>query len=273
MSSLVSLALRIAAVRLLTGATLAEGRVFDSAIAPLDEMIDRDPAPLIVVSTEDERAEIAGRSLIGSNSTVDLVFDVVIASHVTRAIVIGDGEEAQQLDTVIPATDGGLEMSLAIMGRQIIRAMTYKAPHAEGWSEVFKALVPSIKAISSKRGAGATNGMKFSARQITVTVEPVMEPDFGRDPEDGSAFDLFLKAMEADPELADKAAVIRAEIIGEPLPAYRRPFADLVVRDAEAEGLGITSLISPPEEAAALTEIEIDGLGPVTDAIAEENLP
>jgi hypothetical protein len=273
MSSLVSLALRISAVRLLKNATLAGTRVFDSAVMPLDEMIGKAPEPFLVVSTEDEKAELSGRSMIGSNSTVDLVFDVAIASHIVRRVQVGEGEEAEQFDTVIPATDGGLEMSLALISRQITRALTYKAPHASGWGEVFKALVPSIKAISSKRGAGSANGVKFSARQIIVTLEPVMEPDFGRLPEEGSAFDLFLKAMEADAELASLAPLIRSEIVGEALPEYRHAFADLALRDPEAAGLGIAPLINPPEPPAALEEIEIEEVGIITCEAAEEQLP
>ena len=60
--SIIALAIRMAATRALEteGATLAGARVFDSAITPLDEMVSAEPKPMIVVSTEDDSAEVGG---------------------------------------------------------------------------------------------------------------------------------------------------------------------------------------------------------------------
>ena len=61
--SLSRLAMRIAAARALKDATLAEARVFDSAIDPIDQTIAETRAPVLIVTTDDHEVETAGRDL------------------------------------------------------------------------------------------------------------------------------------------------------------------------------------------------------------------
>jgi hypothetical protein len=83
--SLVALALRIATVKALAGRTFAEGRVFDSAIAPLDVTVSEERAPLIVVYTDEESAEVSGHDLLVPDRALSLVIHCAVASKVTAA--------------------------------------------------------------------------------------------------------------------------------------------------------------------------------------------
>ncbi len=266
------MALRMAARRLVEGATLAGDRVFDSAIAPLDEMIAGDPAPAIVISTEDEKFNVAGRDVIGTGGTIELVFEVVVASYVQQTIMVA-GEEQTALDVVIPATDAGFEVSLSLISRQIMRALTYKGPAPSVWFDVFKRLAPSIKSIASRRGAGGKDSTKFAARQIIITVDAVAEPDFGVEPEPGTSIAAFLEAVEADGELRQMAPMLRAVIVGDDIPTWRRSASELGLLDVEAAGLGTMPAIIPPEEPSPVTSIEVAGLGGVDEATASEQVP
>ena len=123
MSSIASMALRLAARRLLEGNTMAGEAVYDSAIAPIDHMVeDGDTAPFIVISSEDEVATIQQREILSGERSIDLVIEIAIAAKVT-----GTGKPDQEGDPepeiVIPATDAGLEISLTLISRQVLHRL------------------------------------------------------------------------------------------------------------------------------------------------------
>ncbi|SOC47700.1 hypothetical protein SAMN05892877_13234 [Rhizobium subbaraonis] len=273
MSGIVALALRMSARRLIEDATLAGARVFDSAIAPIDEMIAKDPAPAIVISTEDEKFNVAGRDVVGTAGTIELVFEIVVASYVQQTIEVAGGEVQTALDVVIPATDAGFEITLSLISRQIMRALTYKGSAPSIWFDVFKRLAPSIKSIASRRGAGSKDSTKFAARQIVITVDAVAEPDFGAEPEPGTSIAAFLVAVDADAELRQLAPMLRAVIVGDDIPTWRRTASELGLLDVEAAGLGTMPAIIPPEDPSAVTAVEVAGLGVVDEATADEQVP
>lgn len=264
MSSIASLALRIAALRLLKGATSVEDRVFDSAISTIDEMITEQPRGFIVVATEDERAGVTVHDVLSGERSIDLVIDIAIAGRVTARV---DGEEATTV--VIPETDGGIEMSLALVARQVMRAL-FAGPGP--WSSVFRAICPAVRQINTRRGAGS-QGTRFAARQIVFTVDPIDDPAFGVEPENGTAWAKFLAQVEADPELAAVAPAIRAAIVGDEIPSWQQVASVIGLADEAARGIGIMSANYPSGEPSELSEVEIEGIGPVTAVDIAEQLP
>ena len=93
--SLARLAMRIAAARALRGSTLAEGRVYDSAILPIDETIAAERQPILIVTTDDHELEVTGRDLFHGNVSCDLVIEAAIARN-TSARASAEAELSQR---------------------------------------------------------------------------------------------------------------------------------------------------------------------------------
>jgi hypothetical protein len=110
-------------------------------------------------------------------------------------------------------------------------------------------LVPRITRSLSRRGASAENGVRFAARQLVLTCDLVDTPVAGGTIAPNSAWGEVLSLMQADPDLASIAGLLRAEMDG-------RPLADEWRRAAEALGV-------PLEVANQI------GIGPVADLDAD----
>ena len=255
MSSLVSFALRVAAIRAIRGATLAGDRVHDSAISPIDHMVEKgESEPFIVIATEDEEAvNLAGRDATSGARTVDLVIEVAIAHSL---LAPGDNSETPP-EIVIPATDGGFELSLALIGRQIMRALF--EPGTNPWACAFARFAVSIGKISNRRGVGNKAGARFAARQYVITLNVLQEPSFGMTPAAGDAWHAFLAVMRNDPELAHIEPVVAAVITGEPeIADWDRARADCALTPEAAWGIGIGGVIDGEAPPLAITaDIEL----------------
>ena len=252
MSSLTAMALRFAARRALDGATFADDRVHDSSIAPVDHMIEGgDDAAFIVVSTEDEEAEITGRDITNGKRTVDLVIEVAIAHPVTGE-VDADSDGTPETEIVIPAADAGLELSLTLIVRQAHRALF------EGggpWSAIFRKFAIGVKKSTNRRGVGNKDGARFAARQIILTIEPISEPPFGHEPAEGEPWGELLALIEADGELAGIAPLIRQSITGTPAIAeWDRGRTDQGLTHDAARRIGPANPILPNEPPATITD-------------------
>ena len=209
MSSLVSTALRLTAKKALIDATYADERIHDSAITPIDHMVSSgEQKPFIVISTEDEKSTVIGRDVIGGNKTIDLVFEIAIA-HAVKAE--GDDPETE---IIVPATDAGLELSLALITRQMNRALFEQ--EGNQWCDLFRRFCINVKEITNRRGVGNEDGARFAARQIILTVEGIDEPSFGHQPQSDDAWGALLDQMDLEPDLASITPLFRAAIIGEP---------------------------------------------------------
>ncbi len=203
--SLSRLAVRIAAVRALRGATLAEGRVYDSAITPLDQTVREAPEPFLIVTTDTHERDITGRDLAHGADSLELVIEAAIASRVVATAP--DGAEVVTVE--IPNTDAGLEMTLDLIEGQIARAMM---DARAGWGLVLSRLILSFSRRLSRRGASAEDGIRYAARQIVLTCNPVADPVPGLPVPEGGAWAAFLAAAEADPGLAPVVPLLRAQI-------------------------------------------------------------
>ncbi len=244
MSSLVGMALRMTARRLLDETTFAGGRVHDSAIAPIDHMVEKgNDEPFIVISTEDEEAiQIQGRDINGGHRKIDLVIEVAIAHAVSAPVPAPEGEEgeppAPEVEIVIPATDAGMELSLSLIGRQIMRALFEQKDSP--WAVLFKRFCINVEKVSNRRGVGNKVGARFAARQIIISIECLQEPFFGHEPEAGEPWGDFLAQMLDDPELAEIEPLVRATITGKPeIEAWDRGRSDQGLTKEAAENIGI----------------------------------
>lgn len=251
MSSLTAMALRFAARKALDGATFAEGRVHDSAVAPIDEMAGRESAAFIIVSTEDEEATVTGRDVTNGSRTVDLVLEVAIAQPV-RADADADDDGTPETEIVIPATDAGMELSLSLTVRQMYRALF--AGGGE-WTRIFQQFAINTPKITSRRGVGNKDGARFAARQLILTIETISEPPFGHVPEAGEPWGNLLAAMEAEPDMAGLSLLVKQAITGTPaIEDWDRGRTDQGLTYGAAHKINITSPTLPEEEPPLLTD-------------------
>jgi hypothetical protein len=204
---LIRFAVRQCAARALRGATLAEDRVFLSVIDPLDTKVQETRAPMLIVNTDDHKIEAEGRDMTGGDHRLDLVIEAVVAQKVVTEGLDGNGEEVSV--TIIEA-DSGLDLTLDIIEHQVTRALL-----ADGtWPELFRRFVPVIHSRLSRRGADAS-GVRWAARQITITVDMLAEPVGGDLLQAGLVWGDFVAAMQADTGLAPIAPLIRGIIAGD----------------------------------------------------------
>lgn len=257
MSSLVGMALRMTSRRLLDGATFAGDRVHDSAIAPIDHMVkEGSDEPFILISTEDEEATmIPGRDVTGGHRKIDLVIEIAIA-HAVSAQPETEGDEPPAPEIVIPATDAGMELSLSLIGRQVMRALFEQADSP--WANLFKRFCIKVEKMSNRRGVGNKDGARFAARQIILSIECLQEPHFGHVPEGGEPWGDFLAQILLDPELAGIEPLIRSSITGTPeIAAWDRGRSDQGLTTEAAEAIGIRMAESPGEEPPLLAGGEL----------------
>lgn len=240
-----ALALRFCAARALKGATLANSRVYDSAISSIDDMVERDTQPFIVVSTDDQTYNIVGFDIIGGGGRqIDLVIDIAVASAVFRQV-----EGGEEVEIVVPHTDAGTELTVNLISRQVLRALF--EPQSGGvWGKMFRQIALSSSRVMIRRGAGTQKGVKFAAAQLVITVKPIAEPQFGFAPD--FVWADFIAEMRKDVSLAKLADEIETVIIGDQIPEWKA-ISSIIGFDAEvATGIGIYPLAG--EESEPVTE-------------------
>ena len=237
MSGMVSMALRIAARRALEGATFADMRVHDSAITPIDHMVwSGKSEPFIVISSEDEDARITGRDVTGGERMIDLVFEIAIA----HAVAAKPEADDSLPEIVIPATDAGLELSLSLIARQMMRALFEQAGNP--WANLFREFCINVRKITNRRGVGNKDGARFAARQIILRIEGLNEPPFGHEPAADEPWGRLLAQMRQDDELVDLAPLVSGAIIGKPpVPEWDRGRSDQGLSPETARRIGIAA--------------------------------
>jgi hypothetical protein len=208
--SIIALAIRMSATRALEteGATLAGARVFDSAITPLDEMVSAEPKPMIVVSTEDDSAEVGGADWNSGGRSIQLVIETAMS----QSVELPDGEGQGVL---VPNTDAGLELTLAVLSRQISACLFGRGGGA--WGVVFRKFVTGASEVVSRRGIQSKEGARIAARQTVYSISAMAEPPFDQPVAADTPLGAFLAAAAADPQTASLAALIREVIEGEPV--------------------------------------------------------
>ena len=246
--SLARLAMRVAAARALRGATLAEERVHDSAVAPIDQTIAEERLPILIVTTDDHEMEVTGRALFHGNVSCDLVIEAAIAARVEVA-----GEESV---ITIPHTDEGMELALDLMEHQVMAALTRER---SDWSRVWMKLVPRISRRLSRRGASVEKGVRFAARQFVLTCDLIEVPTDGTAIAAGTAWADLLSMMEDDADLAPIARMLRSEIEGQPLADWRRAANMLGIHLETANAIGLGPVLDISDDPTIFEEAEITG--------------
>lgn len=255
--SLTRLAMRIAAVRALTGATLAEDRVFDSAIDPVDVRIKAHRAPIIVVTTDEDSGKPDGRDLNLTDREVALVIEISVATATRVA--------SDDIEFVIPGTDEGLDALLDLTEWNVTRRLT---TDEAGWPRAFMMLVPRIMSVASKRGVN-TEGVRFAARQLILICDAVSEPPRGAPVDPLSAWGVFLAQVEATPDLVPMATLLRSLIEDPARPDWKRAAEAIGITEAGAEGIGIRPYdLTTEDDGETLVEIGVNDPSELT--IVEE---
>lgn len=239
--SLACFALRVCAVNAIRHRTAAGERVFDSSVAPMNAMEDSGRRSVIIVSSDDyrttaERETPSARDFL-SPKTVNLSFETLIGSFVT--VKSGDGGEFR-----IPHTDEGLELSINLIERQVLRAL---ASGDNEWSSLFLKFAPTLVDTASKRGAGSTDGNKFAARLTTISIATLSDPPFGEVPDPATPWGRFITALRADPNLPGVGDLILGAIVGDPISSdvSARISASMTSDEFAAVGLEPTATIDP----------------------------
>ncbi len=243
--SIARTAVRVAAVKAITGRTLAGPRVADSAIEPIDVAVGEVRLPLVTVTTDDDTIDTHGRDAWSGRRDLDLVIEMAVATEVK------DG------GFTIPQTDAGFEWTLDIMEHQIERALF---DEGTPWGAVFMMLVPRIHKRVSRRGASAERGVRFAARQLVLTVDVIATPEQGAEVDPGTGYGRLLALMAEDPELVKFGELLRGLIEQPQRPGWKRAAEAAGLTRESAEAIGIAPL-DPTEqgEPPILERAEIDG--------------
>lgn len=264
--SLVSLAMRLTLCEALDGATMAGSAVRDSNVAELDDLIkEGETRAVVTVATDEQEGTFDGHAFDIADRKVDLVIEIAVRKGVR--VLIQEAEDSPPQEAVVAdvaGTDGGLEMSVDLIARQVMQVMQAGGP----WSDLFRRFAGKPTKFTSKRGAGWKEGFRFAARQIVVTFDPrVFEPSFGR-PAEGVWSDLIAKLATAGAPLDRYAPLIAKVIEGTPIPEWRQLQVDLGLSDDDARAHGAGAQSGPGEQPAAAGKLESDGdhLGYVVEA-------
>ncbi len=205
--SLIGLALRICTVKALMNRTLAQHRVFDSSIAPLDMKVAEEAGPLIVVYTDDEDLTVESKDMLMGQRDLSLVIHFAVASK----FEVNDGSVSLEM----PHTDEGLEAALDFLRHDIVTVLQCGG---NDWSELWRELVVSIKSLAVRRGASAAKGLRFAGRELVIHLDTLADPSpssvarpfftslvalFRTDPDLEGIADLLEDRMKPGPALTD----------------------------------------------------------------------
>lgn len=220
--SLARFALRTSALHALRDATLVGDNVRDSDITAIDVSSDGalrtdEDRPFILIYTDDGTAEDADLRDLRENGLTDFVCEFGIASAMTSTNEQG---ETTIVGVNVPGTDANFEMTLDIIDRQIVAALTGPAP----WADLWRRLSRKVTRIERRRAASAEDGTRVAARQLRIRLDAIPDPAWGQPLAPTSVWLSFADALaDADP---DAAAVLGA-FLGDQDPALT---ADLIRR-------------------------------------------
>lgn len=253
--SLCALVLRIATVQALKGVTLAEDRVHDSELTPIDKLAADQPKPSTAVYIDESREAVEGHDWLDADREVDLVLASVAATRAT--IRSGDGPE--DIATV-PKTDGGLELTLDLLDRQNRQVLL--SGDETGWAGIWRRLVFRLVSIETQRG-GNDEGTRFAARETVITIKTLSEPQFGAEPE-GVWLD-FIALCRATLGLENMGDMIETAITSPTgLEPWQIDQARLGVTRDDMRGLGLAPPLPITTPDAEPVETIDTGSGPRT---------
>lgn len=272
--SLTSLAIRTCAFMALYKSTIAEDRVFESLLAPIDETAKEYPKPFVTIAVDESRArgEQVGTDLLASTDSISLVIELAI-----QAPVEIEGQDGETVTTVeLPETETSLEWALDLLSHEIIRRLTIDPT----WGDLFRSFVMAYHNVVRVRG-GMAEKVRLAARQIVLEIKPISDPDSSALASSDLPWPRFLSALRAipvmptagaDPNLAaypSLADSLERAIRDTGFESWEVAAARLGVTRADAGGLGFGPHPLLAQNAIPLAE-EIDLSGDLSAAITEE---
>lgn len=176
--------------------TLAKGNVFDSKIEPVEDMKADQVFPTCVIYTDyDKDYWSKGKMAIGSrnlNLTIELL--VVQAEEVDNSGVF---------NVDCPETDSEIETTLDLLEDQVFRALRNGSVAAD----CFNYICVDCVGVVSRRGASFESGQRLAARQITLEMAAMMDPEAGVVPAQVAAF--LDQLEESSPDYRDRVPFLR----------------------------------------------------------------
>lgn len=243
--SLVSLALRLATIRALKGATYAGERVFDSMVSPADLVAIGKQQTIIIVTTDDDDISIQGRDFMAGDHSLELVIEVAAAS---KLVVEIEGESNEEIIT-IPASDAGLEASLNFIGWQITKALSASGGE---WGDLWRTIVMKVLSVTSRRGADERSGVRYAARQYVFKVDHIAEPQPGTPVREGDAWHRIVQMMLADHEFSSFGKIIEGFVTGNEADQWKAYQMALGLADDETGVFPEKPLVDGAEKLAAV---------------------
>lgn len=252
--SLMRTALRLTTVAALRGLTIAQMRVYDSDNTPINDAVNsaQKALPYITVYTDDDiRSNFAGKDFYLADSEVGLVIEIGVAAPVTVA-------GTTQVE--IPASDSGLELSIDILESQVPRALL--GDTRSEWSELFKRMVVKINRTASTRGASASGGSRWAARQLILRCVTISEPAPGVPVPGTHALRQFIAlAKSTSSAKMNNAAVLIESVLTAPQAVTEQWEQDQAWLGLDREGInaiGLAPLLNTPQDRHASELVEAE---------------
>lgn len=228
--SLARAMVRLITTQALTDRTVAGPAVSDSSLVPVDARATSDNRPEIVVYTDDHESETRGRgALFAESSNCELVIEIVVTGMLPVTVDGQDGGAEERV--VIPYVDSGLAFTLDLVERQVLAEL---AGGSTVWAQLWRDFVPTVHKRLSRQGGSAKDAVRFAARQIVLTVDLLHDPLPGQVLPAESAWLRALDTMDATPELAVLARIIRTQLTEAGSADWRT--------DAAALGLNLSTM-------------------------------
>ncbi len=255
---LARLALRLAAIAALKGATQVGDNVLDSAMGALDVAADGtlrtdEDRPFVSVYVDGSRIGdgpvpegLDQRALHRCGAT-----EMTIETGISAAMSVVDEATGESVVLPgIPDTDAAFELYLDALDRQVVEALT---DPVSPWAEIWRKLSSRILKIERRRVANAMTGQRLAAHQIVITLDLLPDPVRGEEVRETSVWATLLARMESDghPWLEAVRTMIGAP--GEGHLALRRRF---VVTLDEARALSVATVLPVDEVAPAIVWVE-----------------
>jgi hypothetical protein len=184
--SLVPFALRVCATRALRAALPAAVVVVDSPQEPLDLLDKAAPRPVVAVYTGSTMTRLEGRNFLGGAPVVLLALQMFLPE--TFAFETSPGHIV-----TVDTRRQGAETALDILWRDALLALNASP---EPWAALWREFAPVVVGIANQHYLLERNGVKVTAREVTIECEPIHEPVPGAEPAD--AWAAFITLMRTD---------------------------------------------------------------------------
>lgn len=254
--SITRIAVRMAAVQALKGATLVGSNVLDSEIGSLEVDADgnlrsAEDMPFITVYTDAASTRDSDNALRAMmvNGATEIVFQTGITAAMTETDSITD--ETKLIGVGTPATDQGLEFHLDMVARQIADALN---DPDNVWAQIYQLFIQRMISVDRTCTSGADAGVRLAGHQIKIKVDLLVDPPKGG-LKPGAALARFFDAADGVEGAAFQAQVsfMKAQLSGDPVD-WKRAMQRYGLTRGDADAM----LLTPVEGAGddqAIAEI------------------